>query len=125
MYDFAQVNSVAKARHPSKPMTLGKMRLYGITHRRLAELTTKRAKKRPAEWSARLTRSLTIKDGTKLVTLADAREILIKYFETMAQGASVAHAMERVLIAAETGTFADRKAATDQVAIVLKLRAAG
>ena len=114
---------MAKARHPSRPITLGEMRLYGIRHRRLAELTTKRAQKRPAEWSAKLTRSLAIKDGTKLATLADAREILIEYFETMAQSASVALAMERVLIAAETGSFADRKAATDQVAIVLKLRA--
>jgi hypothetical protein len=49
---------------------------------------------------------------------------LIKHFETMAQSASVAVAMERVLIATETGSFADRKAATDQVAIVLKLQAA-
>jgi hypothetical protein len=30
--------------------------------------------------------------------------------------------LERVLLAAETGTFVDRKAATDQVAIALKLR---
>jgi hypothetical protein len=29
-------------------------------------------------------------------------------------------AMEHVLVAAETGTFADRKAATDEVAIVLR-----
>jgi hypothetical protein len=41
----------------------------------------------------------------------------IRYFETVTESRAVALAIERLLKAAETGTFADRKAATDQVAI--------
>jgi hypothetical protein len=74
-------------------------------------------------WSAKLTRSLTLKDGAKLVTLADARVVMIRYFETVIESRAVALAIERPLKAAETGSFADRKAATDQVAIVLRARA--
>jgi hypothetical protein len=36
---------------------------------------------------------------------------------------AVARAIELLLAAAESGAFADRKAATDQLAIVLKWRA--
>jgi hypothetical protein len=54
--------------------------------------------------------------------LADARESLINHLETMMESAPVGMAMERVLIAAETGTIADRKAATDQVAVALRRR---
>ncbi len=83
----------------------------------------KRARKRRPDWSAKLTRSLTLKSGDKLVTLADARALMIRYFETVTHSAAVALAIERLLKAAETGAFADRKAATDQVAIVLRARA--
>jgi hypothetical protein len=78
-------------------------------------------KKRPG-WSAPLTRSLTLKDGTKLVTLADARAILIEHFASVSQSDSVARAIELTLKAADSGAFEDRKAATDQVAIVLRGR---
>jgi hypothetical protein len=77
--------------------------------------------KRRADWSAKLTRSL--KSGDKLVTLADARACMIRYFSTVIESRAVALAIERLLKAAETGTFTDRKAATDQVAIVLRARA--
>jgi hypothetical protein len=63
---------------------------------------------------------LTLKDGTKL---ADACATLIKYFDTVIERGSVARAIEMVLKAAESGAFDDRKAATDQVAIVLRGRA--
>jgi hypothetical protein len=72
---------------------------------------------------AKLTRSLTLKDGTKLVTLADARAAPIRYFESVTSSRGVALAIELLLAAAESGTFADRKAATDQLAIVLRARA--
>jgi hypothetical protein len=76
-----------------------------------------------AFWSALLTRSLTLKSGDKLVTLADARDCLIKYFETVVQNnAALARAIELLFKAAETGSFVDRKAATDQIAIVLRGR---
>jgi hypothetical protein len=115
---------VTKGSRASEPTALGNLRLRSLRQRRLAQLTAKRAKKRAADWSIKLTRSLTMQDGAKLVTLADAREILVKCFETLAQSAPVALAMERVMTAAETGTFADRKAATDQVALVLRRRLA-
>jgi 4'-phosphopantetheinyl transferase EntD len=83
----------------------------------------KRAKKRQPDWPAKLTRSLTLKDGTKLVTLADARAVMIRYFETVTHSVAIALAIELVMKAAETGAFQDRKAATDQVAIVLRWRA--
>jgi hypothetical protein len=41
----------------------------------------KRARQRRPDWSAKLTRSLTLKTGDKLVTLADARAALIRYFD--------------------------------------------
>jgi hypothetical protein len=76
--------------------------------------------KRP-DWSIKLTRSLTLEDGTKLVTLADARgAMLIRFFERVNGSADVGLTIERLLTAAETGSLADREAATDQVDFVLR-----
>jgi hypothetical protein len=75
-----------------------------------------------ADWSAKLTRSLTLKDGSKLVTLSDARECLLTHFSTTTKNDALAHAIELMMKAAETGTIPDRKAATDQVATVLAQR---
>ncbi len=82
-----------------------------------------RSRKKRPDWSAKLTRSLTLKDGTKLVTLGDARAALLRYFESVTSSRAVAHAIELLLAAAESRTFEDRKAATDQLAIVLRARA--
>jgi hypothetical protein len=80
-----------------------------------------------SDWFATLTQTLTLKDGTKLVTLADAHAYLIKHFkpETLSPrvGPGVLRAIELVMEAAETGSIADRSAATDQVEIVLRWRA--
>jgi hypothetical protein len=78
-------------------------------------------------WSAELTQSLILKDGTKLVTLADAHVCLIgcrtvTFPRGIARGTD--RAIELVRKAAETGSFADRKAATDQVVVVLRWRSA-
>jgi hypothetical protein len=75
------------------------------------------------DWSAKLTRSLTLKDGAKLVTLADARAVLLKYLTTEIEDPAVGQTIGLLLAAAKTGSFADRKAATDQVASVLRWRA--
>jgi hypothetical protein len=74
-------------------------------------------------WTAQLTRSLTLKSGQKLVTLSDARDCLIEHFETVVESATLARALQSLFKAAETGSFPDRKAATDQIAVVLKSRA--
>jgi hypothetical protein len=76
----------------------------------------KRAKQRRADWSAKLTRSLTLKDGDKLVTLADARRVVLAHLTTVVEDTALTHAM-RLLLAAATCSFADRNAAADQVAI--------
>jgi hypothetical protein len=77
-------------------------------------MATRAGKRRP-DWSAKLTRSLTLKDGTKLVTLADARDVLIRYFETVTSSHGVARAIELLLVAAASGKLADRRAATEQL----------
>jgi hypothetical protein len=82
--------------------------------------STKR--KHAVDWSAKLTRSLTLKNGDKLVTLEDARRVVLAHLTTEVKDFDLANAMRVLLIAAETGSVADRKAATDQVAIVLRAR---
>jgi hypothetical protein len=82
--------------------------------------------KRRPDWSAKLTHSLTLKDGTELVTLADARACLSRCrFVPSRRGVArgTDRAIELVRKAAETGAYPDRQAATDQVAIVLRWRA--
>ena len=81
---------------------------------------------RPLQWSVKLTHSLTLKDGTELVTLADARDCLRRFHSTVTTSPGVARGTDRAIKlvrkAAKTGAHADRKAATDQVAIVLRWR---
>jgi hypothetical protein len=79
--------------------------------------------KHEPDWSTKLTRSLTLKDGTKLVTLGDARAVLLKYLTTEIEDPAVGQAIRLLLAAAKTGSLADRKAATDQVEILLRWRA--
>ena len=67
------------------------------------------------DWSVKLTRSLTLKDGTKLVTLADARDVLRQYLSTKVEDGALGQALRLLLIAAKTGSLANREAATDQV----------
>jgi hypothetical protein len=76
----------------------------------------------PVNWSASLTRSLTLKNGDTLVTLEDARRLVLAHLVTEVEDHALSNAMRLLLIAAETGAYADRKAATDQVAIVLRWR---
>ncbi len=86
----------------------------------LAALNGRNRKKPVARWSAKLTRALTLKSGDELVTLSDARVVMTLYSEIGVESVSVALAIKRLLKAAETRGFEDRKAATDQVAIVLR-----
>ena len=81
------------------------------------------SRERAGNWSAKLTRPLTLKDGTKLLTLEDARSVLLAHIVTEVEEHALSNAMRLLLIAAETGTSAARKAATDQVATVLMTRA--
>jgi hypothetical protein len=62
-------------------------------------------------WSAKLTHSLALKDGTELVMLADALTCLIRYFWTVTGSGSLGrdpdYAIE-LIKAADTGAYPDR-----------------
>ena len=55
-----------------------------------------------------------------LVTLEDARRVLLAHLVTKIEDHALGNAMRLLLIAAETGTCAARRAATDEVATVLR-----
>jgi hypothetical protein len=81
-------------------------------------------RKRHAGWSGKLARSLTLKDGTEMVTLADARDVLRNHLATEVENIELGQTLRLLLAAAKTGSVADRRAATDQVEIVLRWREA-
>jgi hypothetical protein len=74
------------------------------------------------DWTQPLTRTLTLKTGGRLVTLYDAAELLADRFDTVRRDEPLEHAVELLLRAAETGTHKERECATDQIALVLRLR---
>jgi hypothetical protein len=80
-------------------------------------------KPKPVDWSAKLTRPLTLKDGTKLVTLEDARRVVLAEMMIEMQDWALSHALLQLLAAAHTRSYADRKVATHKVAIALRARA--
>jgi hypothetical protein len=73
------------------------------------------------DWNRPLTRVLVLKTGERLRTLHDAADLFTRRFGSVTKSAPLGHAIRLLLGAAETGTRADRKAATDQVALVLRL----
>ena len=73
------------------------------------------------DWSWPLAEPLILKSGVQLTTLHDAAEVHVRHFGNVNHDAPTAHAIDLMMRAAETGTRADRKAATDQVAFVLRL----
>ena len=72
-------------------------------------------------WSKPLTRTLALRSGQRLLTLLDAADLLAEWFQNATRDDPLEHAVELLLRAAETGTRADREAATDQVALVMRL----
>ena len=73
------------------------------------------------DWNRPLTRTLVLKSGVRLKTFHDAASLLSRRF---GHSAALEHTIARLLRAAETGTRADRKAATEQVATVLRVNRA-
>jgi hypothetical protein len=71
------------------------------------------------DWTQPLTRVFILKTVERLRTLHDA-ELITRRFGSVTKSAPLEHAIGLLLRAAETGTRADRKAATDQVALVLR-----
>jgi hypothetical protein len=62
-----------------------------------------------------------LKSGARLVTLHDAPEVLLRHFGNVNHDAPIAHAIDLMIRAAKTGTREDRIAATEQIALVLRL----
>jgi hypothetical protein len=78
---------------------------------------------KPVDWSAKLTRSLTLKNGDKLKPLGGRPSPGARASQTEVEDHALSNAMRLLLAAAETGSSAARKAATDQVTTVLRARA--
>ena len=74
------------------------------------------------DWDRPLTRSLTLTSGERLATLHDAANLIARLFDTTLP-APLELAVALLFQAAESGTKADLKAATDQVALALRLNA--
>jgi hypothetical protein len=70
-------------------------------------------------WAEPLSRVLTLKGGERLATLREAAAVILERFSSVRQDASVEHAIELLMKAAETGGMRDRKVATDQLWRVL------
>jgi hypothetical protein len=73
-------------------------------------------------WNKPLARHLPLKDGRTLHTLHDARDVFASgVFAGVTHDPPLEHAIELLIRAAETGEDNDVEAATDQVAIMLRL----
>jgi hypothetical protein len=70
-------------------------------------------------WDKKLSRPLVLKDGKSLETLSDVRGLFLDRFTNVTHSASLAHAAELLIKAAETGKRGDIAAATDQIELVL------
>jgi hypothetical protein len=57
-----------------------------------------------------LAEPLTLKSGVRLTTLHDAAEALLRHFGNVNHDAPIAHAIDLMMRAAETGTRGDRAA---------------
>jgi hypothetical protein len=75
------------------------------------------------DWTRPLTCTLTLKTGERLTTLHDAADLFTRPFGSIWRDVPLAHVIRHLFRAAETGSPEDCKAATDQVAFVLRLNA--
>ena len=64
-------------------------------------------------WSAKLTRTIVLKDGTRLATLADVRALILNEPKHIQERGSWQHAAELMILAAERGGSIE--AATTQI----------
>ena len=81
------------------------------------------ARYHPAWYPYRLTRRITLADGTRLVTLKDAADLLTgERFVGVTKWAALEHAIKLVLEAGDHGRRHRLKAAADQIEIVLRAR---
>ena len=76
----------------------------------------------PSDWSVELARPIALKTGKILATLSDARACLIRTFANVVRDDALALAIQLLMQAAETGKPKDRRAATDQLELILRSR---
>jgi hypothetical protein len=75
---------------------------------------------RRANYRRKLAHVVVLGDGTKLVTLRDAANVLLEVFGSVnARSGALDHTIRLLLLAAETGKRADAAAATDRIERVL------
>ena len=78
---------------------------------------------RQADYSRKLTRRITLRDGTRLLSLKDAADLLTgERVAGAAKWGALEGAMELVIEAGELGGRNRIKAATDQIEFVLRRR---
>ena len=73
-----------------------------------------------SNWDRPLARALTLSSGEQLFTLREAADYLTRASQSAHDLAPLQQAIAFLFQAAQSGTEADRKAATDQVALMLK-----
>jgi hypothetical protein len=73
-------------------------------------------------WSAKLTRIIVLRDGTKLETLADAAQFILKEPDYIQQRASWQGATEQLIEAAETGRGIEEATTKVEDALFLEAR---
>jgi hypothetical protein len=77
---------------------------------------------RPGRWATKLTRSLPMRDGTELITIGDARNLVLEKLSSEAENSREWHTAARCLLdAANSGSTGSIKRATKQVQLALFL----
>jgi hypothetical protein len=74
----------------------------------------------PANWSRKLSRPLSLADGTRILTLADAANVVIARFGTDTRWHELEIAIEMLIAAAKSDKPADAKKATVLLQRVLR-----
>ena len=73
-----------------------------------------------SDWNRPLARALALRSGEQLLTLREAADYLTHASQSAHDLAPLQQAIAFLFQAAQSGAEADRKAATDQVALMLK-----
>ena len=118
----AHLGPAAMARNDSAPPAGGDWVPFPHQPRR-TRYTRAMARYHRIDYSRRLSRRITLADGTRLVTLKDAADLLTgERFVGVTKWSVLEHAIELMLEAGERGGRARLKAATDQIERVLRGR---
>jgi hypothetical protein len=70
-------------------------------------------------WDKPLSRPLMLKNGERLETLSDVRDLILERFISVTHSAALVYAGELLLEAAKMGEPTDIAAATDEIELVL------